>query len=245
MLIPLTVSSDGPDFWIARGQRAQIFTQQFTLWVHQEQVEGTEQFTVSWRKESSGLRLEQGGLSQAQEAAGWSRLLTFWAWSGRRPGLEAVTATRGQDDRLTITRGQGEWAARSTVFWALLPPARTSLACRVRVVVDSALLHHFEGSLQRATERVREVFVRLNTIFSSSVFSDYGLQFQVSEVTRAEHECEGKGCGEVEELLEWFTQQEAGKEACLKYLFTYSEFQGGTTGLGWKGSICGRKRKTR
>jgi len=40
-------------------------------------------------------------------------------------------------------------------------------------------------------------------------------------------------------------EQEADTEACLKYLFTFREFSEGTTGLGWKGSICTKKFKSR
>jgi len=58
-------------------------------------------------------------------------------------------------------------------------------------------------------------------------------------------ECEGESCNRVESLLDWFTEQQAATQACLKYLLTYREFQEGTTGLGWKGSICARKLRTR
>merc|ERR1711962_81223 len=85
----------------------------------------------------------------------------------------------------------------------------------------------------------------LNRLYEESIFSQYGIVFNVSSVTQVEKECEGETCNRVESLLDWFTQEQAATQACLKYLLTYREFQEGTTGLGWKGSICARKLRTR
>ena len=163
-------------------------------------------------------------------------MLSFWAFPRRQPGLSPASVTVGEGGAAGLARGGGQdTGPRSFLFWAFLPPHRSNHYCNVHVVLDQPLLEHFGSDVG---DTVRDVFDRLNKIYSGSVFSQYGVVFQVhqggwrkceaviktsqvSSVVAIRSHCSGYDCGDVERLLEWLTKQEADTEACLKYLFTY------------------------
>ena len=161
-------------------------------------------------------------------------MLSFWAFPRRQAGLSPVSVSVGEGGAAGLARGAGQdRGPRSFLFWAFLPPHRSSHYCNVHVVLDQPLLEHFGSDVG---DMVRDIFDRLNKIYSGSVFSQYGVVFQVhpegwrkavitasqvSSVVAGRSHCSRDDCGDVERLLEWFTEQEAGTEACLKYLFTY------------------------
>jgi len=269
LLKPYTVSSDTGDFWLTKGANASIFTSLFTFWAYDHPVEAMQQFTVSVLNDPIRLRLDEGELGAAHKAAGWRRMFAFWASAEKRPGLSPVTAAPQTEapHSLSLSRGDEDvWNPRSTKFWAYLPPLFTRHLCQLHVVVEKELVEQLAGGdmavmtrkvekelveqlaggdMAVMTRKVEEVVSKLNQIYVGSIFQEYGIQFRVVKVQLAELDCKERECSQVERLLEWFTDQEADTEACLKYLFTFREFSEGTTGLGWKGSICTKKFKSR
>ena len=144
------------------------------------------------------------------------------------------------------------WEPRSFIFWAfgnryetLGDKKKVVRFCDVHMVIEKQLFDHFNKDLDLVKTQTEEVIHHVNDIYRDTIFGQYGIQFKVKDVVISNIFCEAKNCNNVEPLLDKFTEKEKTTESCLKYLWTFRDFEGGTTGLGWKGSICTRKFKSR
>ena len=156
--------------------------------------------------------------------------------------------------KMKISQGENVelWEPRSFIFWAfgdeyetVSDGKRNIHYCDVQMVIEKQLMDHFKNDINVVNTNVKEVFNNLNDIYRNTIFAQYDIEFQVQDIVISDVFCKEKDCNNVEVLLDKFSEKEKNTEACLKYLWTFRDFEGGTTGLGWKGSVCTKKFKTR
>merc|ERR1712126_693712 len=175
-LTPFTVSSDRTDFWVTRGETANVFTSRFTFWAHREEQEGTTEYTVAFQDNPVAVRIYEGGLSVSQGHTGWRRMFSFWGFTDRQPGTSPVSVkVETHPYRINITRGENVdlWEARSFVFWAYMEPQYERLGCDIDVVVDTPLWEHYNRNMAVIRNSVNSMVNTLNQLYEESIFSQY------------------------------------------------------------------------
>ena len=144
------------------------------------------------------------------------------------------------------------WEPRSFMFWAFgdeyesLQTYKKGIHyCNVRILIEKQLIDHFRNDINAINTTVKDVISHVNDIYKDTIFDQYGIKFQVEDIILSDEFCKEKDCNNVEFLLDNFSEKEKKSDVCLKYLLTFRDFEGGTTGLGWKGSMCTKKFKHR
>ena len=251
-LTQFSVSADKNDFWINKGTSSTIFTQIFSFFAFTSEEPNTEKYSVLFQADPYALKISEG---EPRSLGSYKIMFRFWAFSSRQPGTQPFSVKIDKDTlKLKISPGEhvDMWEPRSFIFWAfgnryetLGDEKKVVHFCNVHMVIEKQLFDHFNKDLDLVKTQTEEVIHHVNDIYRDTIFGQYGIQFKVKDVVISNIFCEAKNCNNVEKLLDKFTEKEKATESCLKYLWTFRDFEGGTTGLGWKGSICTRKFKSR
>jgi len=251
-LTEFSVSSDKGDFWINKGASANIFTKIFSFFAFTSEEPNTEKYSVLFRADPYALKISEG---EPRSLGQYKIMFRFWAFSSRQPGTQPYSV-KIDENTLTMEISQGQhvelWEPRSFIFWAFGDRLcardvgkKPVHVCDIHMVVEKQLLHHYNEDLKLVKTHAEEIIGHVNEIYKDSIFGQHGIVFKVKDVVGSDVFCKGKNCDNVEVLLDKFTEKEKATESCLKYLWTFRDFEGGTTGLGWKGSVCTRKFKSK
>eukprot|EP00092_Neocalanus_flemingeri_P035714 GFUD01038885.1.p1 GENE.GFUD01038885.1~~GFUD01038885.1.p1 ORF type:complete len:661 (+),score=142.92 GFUD01038885.1:81-1985(+) len=253
-LTQFSVSADREDFWITKGPNASIFTKLFSFWAFTSEEPNTEKYTVMFQPDPFTLKITEG---EPRALGSYKIMFRFWAFSTRLPGTQPISVKIEADPfQMKISQGENVelWEPRSFIFWAFGDRYETLEDgngkknihfCDVQMVIEKQLMNHFRNDMNVINSSANEVVSYINDIYKDTIFAQYNIQLRVKDIVISDAFCKGKECNNVEVLLDKFSEKEKATEACLKYLWTFRDFVGGTTGLGWKGSMCTKKFKTR
>ena len=243
-----TVAEDRGDYWVNKGHTATIFNKIFSFFAFSSEQPLTEKYSVLFQADPYALKIAEG---EPRSLGSYKVMFRFWAFSSRQPGTRPYSVKIDEKtSKMKITLGENVelWEPRSFIFWAYGDGASKDSGehvCDIYMVIEKQLLDHLNGDLMVAKSQAKEIIEHVNNIYKETIFKQYDIVFKLKDVAKSEVFCEDKTCDDVEILLDKFTEKEKESKSCLKYLWTFRDFEGGTTGLGWKGSICTRKFKSR